>query len=133
MAPTLEDFANSCPCRGDKLVAAGMNSMMNDKYYGQWLVLNKPFRRIEDLASQADILEKVPAHYRQFALALHHAPHFWDDDAAIKAQMELEAQSRAHIKTILDKVHAQRHLVRRYLAGEVRGKGRRPRNGGRGA
>ena len=33
--------------------------------------------------------------------------------------MELEAQSRAHIKTILDKVHAQCHLVRRYLAGEV--------------
>ncbi|CAE7243636.1 unnamed protein product [Symbiodinium sp. CCMP2592] len=119
-APSLEEFANDYQCRGEKLIAAGMNSMLHDKYYGQWLVLHRPFRHLEDLqAMHPDIREKVPLHYQQFALALRHAPDFWENDRAIEAQMELEAQSRAHVATILGKVRAQRHLVERALAGDL--------------
>ena len=37
-ARTLEAFVNEYKCRGEKLAAAGMHSMSNDRYYGQWLV-----------------------------------------------------------------------------------------------
>ena len=42
----LEIFANDYKTRGEKLIAATMNSMLNDKYYAQWLALNKPFRKL---------------------------------------------------------------------------------------
>ena len=100
-ARTLEAFVNEYKCRGEKLVAAGMHSMSNDRYYGQSLVLNAPFRLLEDfLSTETDIVEKVPAHYRHFAIALHRAPSFWGDDRAIEEQMALEAHSTARINTI---------------------------------
>lgn len=43
----------------------------------------------------------------------------WENDSAIEAAMELEAHSKAFIETILHKVRAQRHIVARYLAGEL--------------
>eukprot|EP00913_Durusdinium_trenchii_P012784 g12002.t1 len=116
----LDAFANNYKPRGEKLVAAGTCSMLNDRYYGQWLVLRRPFRAIADLQAAApQVSERVPAHYQNFALALCLAPNMWGDDAAIRAQMDLEAHSRATIDTILYKVRAQRSLVRRYLAGEL--------------
>ena len=62
---------------------------------------------------------EVPEHYRNFALALLLAPEVWDDDRKIQEQMELEAHSDAMVKTILDKVRAQRSLVRAYLSGDM--------------
>ena len=119
-APSLEAFANAYQCRGEKLVAAGMHSMSSDRYYGQWLVLNVPFRRLEGfLAAASDIVEKVPAHYQHFAIALRCAPNFWGDDRAIEEQMALEAQTKARVSTILSKVRAQRFLVARYLSGDL--------------
>ena len=119
-ARTLEAFVNEYKCRGEKLVAAGMHSMSNDRYYGQWLVLNVPFRLLEDfLSTETDIVEKVPAHYQHFAIALRRAPFFWGDDRAIEEQMALEAHSKARINTILSKVRAQRFLVEKYLSGDL--------------
>ena len=119
-ARTLEAFVNEYKCRGEKLVAAGMHSMSNDRYYGQWLVLNVPFRLLEDfLSTETDIVEKVPVHYRHFAIALRRAPSFWGDDRAIEEQMALEAHSKARINTILSKVRAQRFLVEKYLSGDL--------------
>ena len=60
----------------------------------------------------------MPEHYRNFALALLRAPDMWEDDIAIKEQMELEANSKAMVETILHKVRAQRALVKAYLSGE---------------
>eukprot|EP00913_Durusdinium_trenchii_P021654 g20346.t1 len=47
--PEVEEFANSYKPQAEKLVAASMYSMLNDRYYGQWLVLHKPFREVEEL------------------------------------------------------------------------------------
>jgi hypothetical protein len=116
----LEAYANSYTTRGEKLIATGTYSKFNDKYFGQWLVLHKPFRQLEEFHSNAmNVIERVPERYRNFALALHYAPEFWNDDAAIKEEMELEANSKAHVLTVLSKVHAQRHLVKRSLSGEL--------------
>ena len=34
---------------GEKVVAAEMVSMLNDKFFGQWLALHVPFRQLDDL------------------------------------------------------------------------------------
>eukprot|EP00439_Symbiodinium_sp_Y106_P037235 s1631_g4.t1 len=81
---TLEDFANNYVCRGEKLAAVSMHSMLNDRYYGQWLGLNRPFRRLEEF------MESAP-----------------------------EARSNAFIDTIVRKIQAQKHLVKRYLDGDT--------------
>ena len=79
-----------------------------------------PFRLLEDfLSTETDIVEKVPVHYRHFAIALRRAPSFWGDDRAIEEQMALEAHSKARINTILSKVRAQRFLVEKYLSGDL--------------
>ena len=117
---SLEDFANDYRSRGEKLIAAATHSMLNDKYYGQWLALNIPFRKLQDFEAKApEIVEKVPERYRNFALCMRYAPDHWGNDAVISEAMELEAHSAAHIETILHKVRAQRHLVGRYLSGEL--------------
>ena len=118
--PSLVDFANAYRTRGEKLIAATTNSMLNDRYYAQWLALNRPFRRLEDFQEQApEIMEKVNVKYRNFAVCLHHAPEFWNDDKAIQEQMELEAHSTAFVNTILNKVRAHRHIVKCYLDGAI--------------
>ena len=118
--PSLDNFANKYETCGEKLIAAMTYSKLNDKYYGQWLVMNKPFRTLEEFTEKApEIMEKVPARYRYFALAMHHAPDFWLRDESIRAEMELEANSTSHIETILNKVHAQYSLVSKYLSGEL--------------
>lgn len=50
---SLEAFANGYQTRGEKLIAATTNSMLNDKFYAQWLILNKPFRKLEDFQAAA--------------------------------------------------------------------------------
>ena len=117
---SLDDFANAYTTRGQKLIAAGTHSMLNDKYYGQWLVMHKPFRRLEDFEEAApDIKAKVNQKYINFALCLHHAADFWGNEAAIQEAMELEAHNKAFIDTILSKVKAHTHIVQKYLAGEI--------------
>ena len=116
--PSLENFANDYMPRGEKLIAAGMYSMLSDKYYGQWLVLHRPFRQVEELDEHPQMPSNLPDNYRHFALALLHAPAFWRDHGAIQAQMALEANSRAHIETILHKVEAQTVFVDRLIAGD---------------
>ena len=53
-------FANTYVSRGEKLVAASTYSMLNDRYYGQWVVLRTPFRDIAELnESVSDQLAKA--------------------------------------------------------------------------
>ena len=107
-------------CQGEKAIAAMTNSMLNDRYYGQWLVLNVPFKALEDFENNAkQIVEKVPERYRNFALCMHYARPFWSDEAAIDDAMRLEGHGKAHIETVKAKVSAQRRLVERYLSGEL--------------
>eukprot|EP00435_Cladocopium_sp_Y103_P046366 s2601_g13.t1 len=117
---SLEQFAIDYVPQGEKAIAAMVNSRPNDKFYGQWLVLNVPFWHLEDFERDAPaIMEKVPERYKNFALCLHHAPEFWNDDKKIREEMECEAMSESHIQTVLAKVAAQRKLIQRYLAGEI--------------
>ena len=93
---SVQDFANAYTTRGQKLIAASTYSMLNDKYYGQWLVLHKSFRRLEAFEAAApEIKEKVNQKYFNFALCIHHAADFWENEAAVQEAMELEAHNKA--------------------------------------
>ena len=54
----LEQFANVCSMQGEKLVACDMLSIFNDRWFGQWLALRKPFRNLDDLLDEA-IVDKA--------------------------------------------------------------------------
>ena len=117
---SLEDFTNAYTTHGQKLIAASTYSMLNDLYYGQRLVMHKPFRQLQDFEVAAPhIKAKVNKKYINFALCLHHASDFWGNEAAIQEAMELEAHNKAFIDTILSKVKAHAHIVQKYLAGEI--------------
>ena len=45
---TLEEYANCLPCKGEKLISATPYSMLSDRFYGQRLVLDAPFRNMEE-------------------------------------------------------------------------------------
>ena len=123
---SLEEFAARYVVRGEKLVAADMLSRLNDKFYGQWLMLHVPFRDPEDFhVPLADALGRVPAEHRNFAMAVlcEHptAKATWGTDAGALLQTELrtEALSRPFVATLLAMTTAHRALVHKYLAGEV--------------
>ena len=118
MYSSLEAFANAVECQGEKLIAATPYSMLSDRYYGQWLTLNVPFRNMSDFCVP-EVMERVPERYVNFALALHHKPKFWSDPEEIDKDMKLHAHRDAHIKSVKDKVRAHAHTVGRYLSGEL--------------
>eukprot|EP00972_Heterocapsa_arctica_P086120 12695212-Heterocapsa_arctica.AAC.1 len=81
------------------------------------MALNLPFKKLEDFLVE-DVVSRVHPRYCLFACALHHAPTYWEDEGAIRKDMEIEAYSNDHIHTVLSFVRAQRFLVQRYLSGE---------------
>ena len=86
--------------RGEAVTAAIYLSRYNDKYYGQWVIMNVPFRRLDDL--WFDELNLVPQHLINEALALHHRPDIWCNEEAIRARAAVGGFPRAsHSQTSL--------------------------------
>ena len=118
VAVDLGTFASEYQTFGEKVIAAETVSIFNDKFFGQWLMMFRPFRDARSFL-HADIKEKVPVRYQLFACALRAAPEHWEQDLRIREEMELAAQRDAYIQTALAMVAAQRHLVQKYLASEL--------------
>ena len=114
----LRAFANTCPMSGEKLMACDTLSIFNDRWFGQWLALRKPFRDLADLVL-SNVQEKVPAQFHHFANAVLQCPEYWSDDDKIRADLELEATGSDKIETFLAKLRAQRTLVDRFLGGSL--------------
>lgn len=55
---TLEAFVKTCPMNGERLIACDMLSIFNDRWFGQWLALRRPFRFLEELLD-AEVVEKA--------------------------------------------------------------------------
>ena len=66
----LEAWLHTAPLRGDILLSPIMYSRANDKFYGQWLVLNVPFKHLEEL--WLDRAALVPAAYKYLTLCVLH-------------------------------------------------------------
>jgi hypothetical protein len=92
----LPEFARRIPVSGEKIVAVEYSSKLNDRYFGQWLTMNHPFARLEDLLVP-EILQRIPAKHKYLACALHHCSNYWNDVLRVRHDLELEApQSVAH-------------------------------------
>ena len=115
----LETYANVVPMKGEKLVAVDMVSIMNERYFGQWLALHVPFRCLSDLEDE-DIKEKVPPQYAPLANALRLCPAFWNDCEAIVESLELEAMGKAKIQSFLSKIRAEKFLIGKYMRDELK-------------
>lgn len=114
---SLHDWANAFRPQGDVLIAAITVSRFSDKFYGQWLVLNVPFRKLSDLfRAEVDL---VPEGYRYLALCLLHSPHHWRDISIVRAELELEAYSDTVIASLLSMLAAHTSLIDGYLSGEL--------------
>ena len=120
---SLETFALRYEPFGEKVIAAEMVSMMNDKFYGQWLALNVPFRQLDDLLVP-EIVARVPEGVKLLACALHWAPEVWLKPPAIRSYMELRAHREAHIETVIHMISAQAGFVQQRLDGRLSPRGK---------
>ena len=113
---SLEEWANNVSTEGEVAVAAMFLSRYNDKYYGQWVLMNVPFKNF-DVEIQRPELALVPDHLYYQTLALLVKPEHWTNPAAIRAELELEAFREYHIRNILAMIAANQGLIEKYLKG----------------
>ncbi|CAK9089817.1 unnamed protein product [Durusdinium trenchii] len=115
---SLESFAIRYETFGEKVIAAEMVSMLNDKYYGQWMALNVPFETLSGLLVQ-DIVDKVPEHVKFLACALHWAPHVWRNEQAIREHMALRARKESLVNTVVQMIKTQEFFIQLHLNGHL--------------
>jgi hypothetical protein len=98
------------------LVAAIVYSRLSDEFYGQWLILNVPFRSIDELWDP--IVEMVPRGFRMLALCLLKRPGPWRRLNSVQKDMELEAHRDSTIENTLEMLRAHTELIDAYLQGK---------------
>ena len=113
----LETWINSQPADGQTLVAAITYSRASDRHYGQWLLLNVPFRKVDDLWHPD--AERLPHSLRHLGLCLLHRPAFWRNPDRPAAEMEQEARTDLHIKNFLSMLQGRVELIDAYISGDL--------------
>ena len=98
-------------------VAVRTNSRLKDSFYGQWLVLNVPFRSLDELWDDRALL--VPDGYRMLALCLLKRPGFWRRPLAVLEDLKLEGHREPHIRNVLAMLESHTSLVDSYLTGRL--------------
>ncbi|CAE7787117.1 unnamed protein product [Symbiodinium sp. CCMP2592] len=104
---TFLEYLRQCNQSGAKrknkrrvLVAATLHSPLRDSFFGQWLVLNVPFRSLADLWDER--AAKVPEGYRMLALCLLHRPGYWRRPHDVQRDLQLEGHKDAHVCNVLN-------------------------------
>ena len=115
----LEQWINEVSTRGEVMLSPILYSRVSDKFYGQWLLLNVPFRELHQLWHKCVL--KVPKSYRCLTLCLHwRGQAFWRKIAQeVKPSLAIEAHSDAKIENLLAMLQAQTELVDSYLNNEL--------------
>lgn len=119
---SLQEFAANYTMCGEKVVAAECLSRLNDKSFGQWLMLFVPFKNPLEFVNN-DMLNLVPDTFRYFTMAMH-CPHdiaraMCHSLAAIEQDMRLEAHTQHHINTFINGCAASSTLIEKYLSGAL--------------
>jgi hypothetical protein len=114
---SLQDFANAFTTAGEVMVAAVCSSRFSDEFYGQALLLDVPFRSLNDLWREE--AERVPVGYRMFALCLLLRPDFWRNLDRVRAVMELEAYRDHFVESNIAMIRAHTEIVDAYLDGDM--------------
>lgn len=115
---TLEEWAVQAKSGGEVALAAMYLSRYNDRYYGQWVLMNIPFRNF-DAEIKLPEVDLVPDHLYFQALAYLHRPDHWSNPAAIRADLELEGFRDYHIQNILAMISANQGMIKKYLDGAL--------------
>ncbi|CAE7481979.1 unnamed protein product [Symbiodinium sp. CCMP2592] len=115
---SLHTFALRYETFGEKIIAAEMVSMQNDKFFGQWMALHIPYKRLEDLLLP-DIVQAVPEQVKFLACALHWAPELWRNEARVRDFMALRAHREAFIETVIHRIRAQDFFIQQHLSGQL--------------
>ena len=125
---TLSEFANETPPCGQIAVAVQYLWRLNDAFYGQWLLMNVPFRKLEEFEF-SDLESHVPKRYRSFAAALlatdrklglpERLRGFWRNRAAMEQDMLAEGISEKVRGDLLRFAAAHVEAVDNYLAGRL--------------
>ena len=99
------------------LVAAITRSRVTDDYYGQWLVLNIPFRHLDELWDNRATL--VPEGYRMLTLCLLKKPGLWERPLKVRAELKLAGFREAPMNNILAMLEAHTQVIKAYLSGAL--------------
>ena len=113
----LEEWINSLPAEGEILAAAIAASRTTDRYCGQWLLLNVPFRALDDLWDER--AARVPAALKFLTLCLLKRPGFWKAPQALRAELELEASTELYIENFQALLASRIELAEAFLSGEL--------------
>ena len=120
---TLEKFANEVCTDGEKVIACAMGSRLKDQFYGQWMMLNIPFRHYEELLRN-DILEKIPDTDKFLAHCIlsqrPQAKQMWSTPTTVQDDMKIEGCSQYHRTMVLNHIRSQRELIYQYMAGNLK-------------
>ena len=123
---SLHNFAENYAMQGEQIVATDYLWRLNDRYFGQWCMMNLPFRTMAYFADVAGI-EKVPARYRWFATALVLTDNmtcaplrgYWREPSNLANDMQLEGKPTAVIEDVQKFVESLTVEVDAYLSGHV--------------
>ncbi|OLP81254.1 hypothetical protein AK812_SmicGene38227 [Symbiodinium microadriaticum] len=121
---TFLEYLRQCNKSGEKrtnkrrvLVAATLHSPLRDSFFGQWLLLNVPFRSLSELWD--DRAATVPEGYRMLALCLLHRPGYWRRPHDVQHDLQLEGHKDAHICNVLAMLESRTAVVDAYLSGQL--------------
>eukprot|EP00438_Fugacium_kawagutii_P024873 Skav210639 [mRNA] locus=scaffold336:36175:40055:+ [translate_table: standard] len=115
---SVEAWAVQARSEGEVALAAMYLSRYNDRYYGQWVLMNVPFRNFNQ-EMKLPGLDLVPDHLYFQALAYLHRPEHWTNPAAIRRALELEGFRDYHIQNILAMILANQGMIKKYLDGTL--------------
>ncbi|CAE8634388.1 unnamed protein product, partial [Polarella glacialis] len=121
---TLLDYLRDTTSAGQRrekgqrcVVAAIMYSRTNGIFYGQWLLLNVPFRDLQGIWDPR--MELVPEGYKHLALCLLKRPGLWRRLEWVRTELELEAFRDNAIENTIAMLKAHTELIDAYLTGEL--------------
>jgi hypothetical protein len=84
----LQEWINSIKTRGEIMVSAIMYTRSSDHFYGQWLLLNHPFRTVEELWHPR--VDLVPASYHMLASCLLKHASYWTNMKSVEEDLDKE-------------------------------------------
>ncbi|CAE7386170.1 PIF1 [Symbiodinium sp. CCMP2592] len=115
---SLNEFANKCSTQGNTMVATVLYARSNDNFFKQWLLLNVPFRSLDNLWHPT--VDEIPEDLQGLALCLHHCPRYWQSMPAIRQEMEAEAWKDYHIENVISSVKAKTETIAEIRTGNYK-------------
>ena len=104
----------------DTLVGVKTNSPFKDVYFFQDLVMNYPYRKVDDLLHNEH--DTMPEQIRHFAVAMDFKSELWKDENAIREHFSIAGYKNDYVETLLSFTRSKRasvHLWKRRVLGGV--------------